>query len=302
MAQLEEAEARRDREAHATTFATLQEEAWDEEAARAYALEMGERMLVDARRLEGIDRMRRLDRARRLISRGLTLPALFTPDGRDTAKRQALIADIQEANAEVMTFDRRLEGGLPGVTRPFQVPPGWVPVMIVSREKLRYGHNGLLYWNHDGNLDPRRLRAGEVLLLPEGRLRLEVDTRRYRLAVYIDDWFVCEYAVGVGRPDSPTPLGTFRVGSKHENPTWWKPGGGAVAPGPENELGRVWIELTSDRYAGAGYGIHGTNKPATVGSRCSNGCVRLEDDEAFEVFWWVRTASAGGEATEVVIR
>ena len=34
------------------------------------------------------------------------------------------------------------------------------PVVIVSREKLPYGHNAILYWNHAGNLDPRRLRAG----------------------------------------------------------------------------------------------------------------------------------------------
>jgi lipoprotein-anchoring transpeptidase ErfK/SrfK len=39
-----------------------------------------------------------------------------------------------------------------------------------------------------------------------------------------------------------------------------------------------------------------------VGTDCSEGCVRLANDEVKEVFWWVRRASAGGPATRVDIR
>ena len=202
-----------------------------------------------------------------------------------------------------MGYARRPEGGLPGVTRPFEVPPGWVPVQIVSREKLPYGHNALLYWNHAGNLDPRRLRAGEVLLLPEEPLSVRVFLDRHLLGLFLGDWFVKEFRVGVGRADKPTPLGEFEVGPKQENPDWWGPNGLVRALDPKNELGSAWIPFSGPTLPiAAGFGIHGTNRPATVGTHCSNGCVRLANEEATEMFWWVRTGSAGGPATPVVIR
>jgi lipoprotein-anchoring transpeptidase ErfK/SrfK len=296
------AHERRDREAYERGLAALRRDAWDAPSARRFAVRQGLGQLEDARRLEGVARVRALDQARRLISRGVFHPDLFDAGGRDKPERAGILTALTAANNEIMTFGRRAGGGLEGVTRVYDVPPGWAPVQIVSREKLPYGHNALLYWNHRGDLDPRKLRAGETLLLPEETLRLEVHLGLKRLAIYIGDWYVKEFVVGVGREDKPSPVGTFRIGPKQENPDWWVNGKVIPAGHPENELGAVWMPIINESYPqSAGFGIHGTNKPETLGTRCSNGCVRLLDAEARELFHWARTGSAGGEATIVVI-
>ena len=43
-----------------------------------------------------------------------------------------------------------------------------------------------------------------------------------------------------------------------------------VAPGPNNPVGAVWLDLSYE-----GYGIHGTPHPELVGKTQSHGCVRL---------------------------
>ena len=43
-----------------------------------------------------------------------------------------------------------------------------------------------------------------------------------------------------------------------------------VPPGPDNPLGKYWIQLSAP-----GYGLHGTNAPASIGKYASHGCMRL---------------------------
>jgi hypothetical protein len=277
--------------------ARLKAEAWDTIAARRHAVKSGFH-LVRTAPAAGEARMRALDRARRLISRGVWLDELFDADGASTPDRERMLETLRGLNQQVMTW----RPGLEGVTRAYVVPAGKAPVQIVSDEKLRLGHNAILLWNKRGQLDPRRLVAGETLMLPLGELTLEVSLARRRLIVWLDDVWVREFRVGVGTPETPTPAGTWHVVKKQENPPWYPPQGGIIPAGDaRNELGSVWIHIANEEHP-EGYGIHGTNKPETVGSECSQGCVRLANDQASEIFWWVRTASAGGQATKVVIR
>ncbi len=276
----------------------LEQEAWDAPAARRYAVTTGMSLAQQAERLAGEARVKAQDRARRLISRGVFLDEVFDAEGRSTPDREKLLETLRGLNQQVLTY----KPGLEGVTRPYVVPPGKAPVQIVSEERLRTGHNALLLWNKRGNLDPRRLVAGETLLLPLGELRIEVDLERRLLVLFLDDVFVKEIRVGVGKPTTPTPRGLFEVAKKQETPDWYPPQGGRILAGDaRNELGSVWIHIQNAEHP-EGYGIHGTNKPDTVGSECSQGCVRLTNEQATELYWWVRTASAGGQATKVLIR
>jgi lipoprotein-anchoring transpeptidase ErfK/SrfK len=282
---------------YAQGFEALRAEAWDASAARDFAVRAGWNEKQRAESTSGLERIRLMDRARRLLSRGVYAPSSFLPSGAPTAERDALIAAIQKINVEVMRYGP----GLQGVTRPFEVPEGWAPVQVVSRERLPYGPNAVLFWNKGGNLDPRRLRAGETILLPEETLSVEVQLTWRRLGLFIGDWFVKEWTVGVGKPETPTPRGRFTVGDKEENPDWWSPNGKIPFGHPDNELGAVWIPIANDENP-TSYGIHGTNKPATVGTPCSNGCVRLVDEMAKELYQWVRTGRGNGPATIVTIR
>lgn len=94
---------------------------------------------------------------------------------------------------------------------------------------------------------------------------------------------VSTYPVGVGAKDRPTPTGQMYVARKATRPTWYVPASIAeahrkkgdplpatVPPGPDNPLGEYALYLSN-----AGYLIHGTNKPASIGLNATNGCLRL---------------------------
>jgi len=94
---------------------------------------------------------------------------------------------------------------------------------------------------------------------------------------------VSTYPVGVGTKERPTPTGQMYVQRKATRPTWYVPASIAedhrkkgdplpaqVPPGPLNPLGECALYLSK-----SGYLIHGTNKPASIGLKASNGCLRL---------------------------
>jgi lipoprotein-anchoring transpeptidase ErfK/SrfK len=90
------------------------------------------------------------------------------------------------------------------------------------------------------------------------------------------------YPCAVGKPETPTPAGTFTTGAKSVDPTWyWE--GRAIPPGPENGLGTRFISFANAQYPNA-YGIHGTNEPDSIGTAASHGCVRMYNDDVEALF------------------
>ena len=53
----------------------------------------------------------------------------------------------------------------------------------------------------------------------------------------------------------------------------------AVLPGPENPLGECALYLSKSSYL-----IHGTNKPASIGLRATNGCIRLYPEDVKKLY------------------
>ncbi len=96
------------------------------------------------------------------------------------------------------------------------------------------------------------------------------------------------FAVAVGDPEDPTPVGHFHVGTKRVDPAWnvpesirkEKPALPAVVPaGPENPLGSRWMTIGS-----SSYGIHGTSTRWSIGRMATHGCVRLYEDDIQRLF------------------
>ncbi|CUH95564.1 hypothetical protein P22_1635 [Propionispora sp. 2/2-37] len=115
----------------------------------------------------------------------------------------------------------------------------------------------------------------------EGKSGLEIiiNIPSRTLDLYRDNTLWREYAVAVGKPSTPTPTGDFYISTKEVNPDWIPPNGDAVVPsGPLNPLGYRWMGLYST------YGIHGTNAPWSIGSVISNGCIRMNESDAEELF------------------
>lgn len=99
------------------------------------------------------------------------------------------------------------------------------------------------------------------------------------LSLLNDGSLVKVYSVAIGSPATPTPLGAFKIFNKEVNPSWYPPGKDyRIASGPDNPLGYRWMEFSPT------YGIHGTNRPASIGSVVSNGCIRMNESDVEELF------------------
>ncbi|MEO5936391.1 MAG: L,D-transpeptidase [Terriglobales bacterium] len=94
------------------------------------------------------------------------------------------------------------------------------------------------------------------------------------------------YSVAVGAPESPSPEGEFKIITRIENPTFYKPGT-VIEPGPDNPLGTRWIGINRK-----GYGIHGTNMPDSIGKAASHGCIRMRQNDLEELFTMLRPGDA----------
>ena len=117
-----------------------------------------------------------------------------------------------------------------------------------------------------------------VISIPEHKLTLMEGGRVLRV-----------YAVATGKLSTPSPEGEFRVVNRVVHPTWFSPRG-VVKPGPANPLGTRWLGLSA-----AGYGIHGTNAPDSIGKAVSHGCFRMGKHDVEELFKLARV----GDTVEI---
>lgn len=146
-------------------------------------------------------------------------------------------------------------------------------------------------------LDPWLPKAGERITVPQlhvlpesAREGIVINLAERRLYYFAAEWpdrdgaVVSTHPVGVGLAERATPLTRTRVTARVEDPAWYPTEPvrdwyrrvrdielpAVVPPGPENPLGRHALILEGD-----GLLIHGTHRPAGVGMRVSQGCIRL---------------------------
>ncbi len=103
--------------------------------------------------------------------------------------------------------------------------------------------------------------------LPEGEVRLEINTENAELTVWVNDTAWKTYPVAVGKWSTLTPVGEWKIIDKGFE------SGGA--------FGTRWMSLD---IPWGGYGIHGTNRPWSIGSYASQGCIRMFNEEIEELF------------------
>jgi lipoprotein-anchoring transpeptidase ErfK/SrfK len=108
--------------------------------------------------------------------------------------------------------------------------------------------------------------------------RLIVNLAARQVILVEDGKVVKMYPVAIGKHSTPSPLGTFRIASHVANPTYWHDGK-VVRPGPGNPVGTRWMSLGFK-----GYGIHGTNRPESIGHAASHGCIRMRNRDVEELF------------------
>jgi len=100
---------------------------------------------------------------------------------------------------------------------------------------------------------------------------------------------LASYPATMGSEHDPLPIGNWKINGVSRNPTFnynqdlfWdakaKDSKTKLAPGPNNPVGLVWIDLSKEHY-----GIHGTPVPSTVGKTESHGCIRLTNWDVMEL-------------------
>jgi hypothetical protein len=137
--------------------------------------------------------------------------------------------------------------------------------------------------------DAHALKVGQKLKLVRGPFHAVVHKSEYRLDIFAgspdepDSWlYIRSFKVGIGE-NNGTPLGTFQIKSKMQNPDWKNPRTGEKfsKDDPKNPIGEYWLgwQGLGDSAPITGYGIHGTVDPSSIGQAKSMGCVRLLDDD-----------------------
>ncbi len=121
--------------------------------------------------------------------------------------------------------------------------------------------------------------AQENSLKPARRVVVSIPDRK--LAVVESGRVVKIFSTAVGAEKTPSPTGTFTIMQRVTDPTWYSKGK-IVGPGKTNPIGTRWIGLSAK-----GYGIHGTNSPASIGHNASHGCIRMRNRDVEELFTMV---------------
>ena len=145
----------------------------------------------------------------------------------------------------------------------------------------------------------RRFAAGQRITVAdideakptETVARIVVDKKDHDVeALAADGRLLAYYPASIGSDEKPAPTGDYTLTRIAHDPDYTylpkyhfkgvsakKPF--TVAPGPNNPVGRVWMDLSAE----GGYGIHGTPDPDTVGKTQSHGCIRLTNWDALNL-------------------
>ncbi|MGI9861016.1 peptidoglycan-binding protein [Moorella naiadis] len=105
---------------------------------------------------------------------------------------------------------------------------------------------------------------------PGKQLKIIVDTERLVLSLLVDGQVFRQYPIAIGKYDSPSPVGEWKIVDKaYES-------GGA--------FGTRWMGLN---VPWGNYGIHGTNRPWSIGWAASAGCFRMYNEDVETIYPWI---------------
>jgi lipoprotein-anchoring transpeptidase ErfK/SrfK len=107
--------------------------------------------------------------------------------------------------------------------------------------------------------------------------RLVVNRRTLRMTLYDHGRPIFRARVGVGKPSTPTPAGSFWIREKFR-----------VAGSPlygARSMGTAAYSTTLTDWPGGGIvGLHGTSEPSLIPGRPSHGCIRLKNRDIVRLY------------------
>ena len=139
---------------------------------------------------------------------------------------------------------------------------------------------------------PQALQAGEQIKVINGPFHAKVYRSTFTMDLYLqDETFVRSFRVGLGKEETETPTGLWRVKSdgKLIKPPWPDPVTGKMyyPEDPDYPLGSRWIGLEGikgNAKGRTGFGIHGTVESEQIGTTGSRGCIRMHNGEVVLIY------------------
>lgn len=96
---------------------------------------------------------------------------------------------------------------------------------------------------------------------------IQIDVRHPRLLLYREGKLIKSFPVALGTDVNATPIGQWRIVDKQRD---WGKG-----------FGTRWIGLN---VPWGTYGIHGTNRPESIGQFASHGCIRMRNEDVEQLY------------------
>ena len=135
------------------------------------------------------------------------------------------------------------------------------------RVRLAHWPNGTTGWVRSTDVATTKLRV-----------RIVVDVSAHQLTLYRAGHVVLRSPAAIGKPSTPTPLGTFYVTQRFVvDPPTGAYGPRALGISAFSNVLRSWRD-------GGPIGIHGTDETFSIGKPVSHGCVRLPNDLIIRLF------------------
>jgi lipoprotein-anchoring transpeptidase ErfK/SrfK len=135
---------------------------------------------------------------------------------------------------------------------------------------------------------PSLMRQGVPYKGDESPGTILVSTSERRLYLILDEGMATVYPVGVGKAGKQWQ-GRTEIDGAYVEPAWAptadirrdNPALPDLIPGgaPENPMGARVLTLSGGKYA-----IHGTNRPESIGTYASYGCVRMFNEDVIDLF------------------
>lgn len=116
--------------------------------------------------------------------------------------------------------------------------------------------------------------ATEEIPPPTGEVSIIIDVRNRTLTVMSGSHPHRQFPCAVGKRETPSPTGNWEIKRKAAH---WGTG-----------FGTRWMGLSVPWGI---YGIHGTNKPGSIGSQSSHGCFRMFNRDVETVYPWIQTGT-----------
>jgi hypothetical protein len=158
-----------------------------------------------------------------------------------------------------------------------ETPEGTTNLLLVIGKAVR--HDG--QWVHVRLAVLPNDRTGWVRRSALGGYRfvhtsLVIDRATLTAKLFYDRRLIFHAPVGIGKPQSPTPAGSFYVRDKLG-------GFGNAFYGPIAYGTSAKSPVLTDWPDGGFVGIHGTNEPSLIPGRISHGCIRLRNSDILKL-------------------